>query len=68
VATKGIAELAGVATPTIDEVISWSQDRLDKEYLVSGKLKGQDLITTRSPQRYGFQDLDRMIAAMFCQD
>jgi hypothetical protein len=67
-ATKGIAELSGVPTPTIDKVITWSQERLQKEYLVDGKLVGVDLSTSRSPQRYGYQDLDRMIAAMFCQD
>ncbi|MCK4900310.1 MAG: NAD/NADP octopine/nopaline dehydrogenase family protein, partial [Anaerolineales bacterium] len=67
-ATRGIAELAGVPTPTIDEVITWSQDRLNKEYLVGSKLIGQDLIASRSPQRYGFQDLDRMVGAMFCQN
>jgi hypothetical protein len=67
-ATKGIAELAGVPTPTIDEVITWSQDRLGKEYLVGSKLTGKDLIVSRSPQRYGFQDLDIMIGAMFCQN
>jgi hypothetical protein len=67
-ATKGIAELAGVATPTIDEVIIWSQERLDKEYLVGSKLVGKDLIVSRSPQRYGFQDLDSMIGTMFCQN
>ena len=67
-ATRGIAELAGVPTPTIDEVITWSQDRLNKEYLVGSKLIGQDLIASRTPQRYGFQDLDRMIGAMFCQN
>lgn len=67
-ATKGIAELAGIPTPTIDEVITWSQNRLNKEYLVGNKLIGNDLISSRSPQRYGFQDLDQMIDAMFCQN
>ncbi len=67
-ATRGIAELADVATPTIDEVITWSQDRLDREYLVGNKLTGKDLIASRSPQRYGFQDLDRMIGVTFCQN
>ena len=67
-ATRGIADLAGVPTPTIDQVITWAQDRLNKKFLVGDKLIGQDLIASRSPQRYGFQDLDRMIGAMFCQN
>ncbi|UCD41712.1 MAG: NAD/NADP octopine/nopaline dehydrogenase family protein [Chloroflexota bacterium] len=67
-ATRGIAELAGVPTPTIDQVLTWSQARLGKEYLVDGELTGKDLTSSRSPQRYGYQDLDSMIGAMFCQD
>jgi hypothetical protein len=66
-ATRGIAQLAGVPTPTIDQVITWSQGRLGKEYLVDGELLGVDLASSRSPQRYGYQDLDSMIGAMFCQ-
>jgi len=66
-ATRGIAELADVATPTMDEVITWAQGRLGKEYLVDGKLAGRDVKHSRAPQRYGFQDLDSMINAMFCQ-
>lgn len=67
-ATKGIAELADVPTPTIDQVLTWAQDHLGKEYLVNGELKGVDLATSRSPQRYGYDDLDSMIGAMFCQN
>ena len=66
-ATRGIAELANVATPTMDEVITWAQERLGKEYLVDGKLTGRDVKYSRAPQRYGFQDLNSMINAMFCQ-
>lgn len=66
-ATRGIAELAEVPTPTIDEVISWAQKRMNKEYLLDGKLVGRDVKFSRAPQRYGFRDLDTMIAVMFCQ-
>jgi hypothetical protein len=66
-ATRGIAELAGVPTPTMDEVIIWAQERLGKKYLVDGKVAGRDVKTSRAPQRYGFRDLDSMINAMFCQ-
>ena len=58
VVTRGIAELAGVKTPHMDDVILWCQEMLDKEYLVDGELKGKDLESTRAPQRYGFTDLD----------
>ena len=62
---KGIAELAGVLTPVMDEIICWCQDRCvpPKEYLVDGELKGKDVATTKAPQRYGFQDLKTFMEA-----
>ncbi|MCG3207543.1 MAG: Opine dehydrogenase [Anaerolineae bacterium] len=53
VVLRGIAELAGVATPTIDAVVIWAQARLQKEYLVDGQLVGAHLSETRAPQTYG---------------
>jgi hypothetical protein len=64
VVTRGIAELAGVATPTLDRVLSWAQNRLSKEYLVSGKLQGKDLPGTRCPQRYGYSSLRQFLSGM----
>ncbi|MFQ5858361.1 MAG: NAD/NADP octopine/nopaline dehydrogenase family protein, partial [Anaerolineae bacterium] len=58
VVTRGIAELAGVATPTMDRVIMWAQKCLGKEYLIEGKLQGGDVASSRAPQRYGFESLD----------
>jgi hypothetical protein len=58
--TRGIAELAGVAMPTIDRVILWAQARLDQEYLVAGKLRGRHLTATRAPQRYGLHSLEQL--------
>jgi len=63
VVTKGIAELANVPTPHMDEVITWCSKVMGKEYLVDGKLKGKDLRDTRCPQRYGFTDLDTFLKA-----
>ena len=62
--TRGIAELAGVSTPVIDQVLCWAQKRLEKEYLVSGKMQGADLYNTRSPQRYGFTNLHQFMQEM----
>lgn len=62
--TRGIVELAGVSTPVIDKVLSWAQKRLEKVYLTSGKMQGADLHNTRSPQRYGFTNLDRFMQEM----
>ena len=54
---KGIAELAQVATPSIDKVITWCQTKCNKEYLIDGRLQGKDIIETKTPQRYGFTSL-----------
>jgi hypothetical protein len=61
VVTRGIAELADVATPVIDRVITWAQARLEKQYLVKGKLQGRDVAASRAPQPYGFEKLDDVI-------
>jgi len=54
---KGIAELAGVATPVMDKVIAWCQAKNNTEYMINGKLEGKDFVTTKAPQRYGYTDL-----------
>jgi len=59
--TRGIAELAGVPTPNMDDVIIWAQKCMDKEYIVDGKFVGKDVAATRSPQTYGFNDLDNFL-------
>ena len=58
---RGIAQIAGVPTPAIDSVLSWSQDRLGKEYLNGAGLAGRDVADTRCPQRYGFTTLDDVL-------
>ncbi len=55
--TRGIAELAGVSTPTIDAVITWAQEKLGKEYLRDGRVAGQDVSETRASQRFGHRTL-----------
>ncbi|MGK3734020.1 MAG: hypothetical protein ACI8RD_006179 [Bacillariaceae sp.] len=61
VVTRGIAELAGVPTPNMDDVILWCQEKMGKEYLTHGTLTGKDLSTTRAPQTFGFTDLDTFL-------
>ncbi len=62
--TRGVAELAEIATPVMDKVLYWAQKHLDKEYLVAGKLRGKDIPGTRAPQRYGFTDLNQFMQEM----
>ena len=63
VVLRGIADLAGVTTPTIDEVIVWAQEHLEKQYLVNGALSGPNLVETRAPQVYGIQSLAQLTIA-----
>ena len=58
VPVKGLAELCGVQTPTIDQLLEWCQRVMGKEYLVNGKLTGNDVAETFAPQRYGFTTLE----------
>ncbi len=60
VVLRGLAEIAGAPTPTIDEVITWAQERLGKKYLAGGRLAGPDLSESRAPQIYGLQRLDQL--------
>ena len=60
VVLRGLAEIAGVPTPTIDEVITWAQERLGKQYLVDGRLAGHHVSESRAPQVYGLQRLDQL--------
>jgi len=52
--TKGVADLLGVKTPTIDTVLKWSQAKLGKEFITAkNKMDGKDIEMTRAPQAYG---------------
>lgn len=58
---RGIAEIVGMATPKIDKILTWTQEKLGKKYLVDGKLQGEDVKETRAPQRYGLTSLQELI-------
>ena len=58
---RGIATLINVPTPVIDEIISWGQKKLGKEFLVDGKLDGKDVRSTRIPQTYGFRTFEDLL-------
>ena len=61
VVIRGIAEIVGVKTPNIDKILTWSQEKMGKEYLVNSKLQGKDVFTSRAPQRYGFTTLESIL-------
>ncbi len=60
VVLRGIAQLTGTPTPTIDAVIDWAQQQLGREYLRDGALSGDDVRLTRAPQAYGISDLGKV--------
>lgn len=61
IVTKAIAQLAEVKMPVIDEVILTVSKWMEREYLVSGNLKGIDIKETRIPQNYGINRLEELI-------
>jgi len=58
---KGIADLAGVETPTIDTILGFFQKFMGKEYLKDGKLAGADVKETKSPQAFGVTSLEALL-------
>ncbi|KAL9972125.1 hypothetical protein ACROYT_G018376 [Oculina patagonica] len=66
VVIRGVAEIVQVATPTIDRVLLWAQEKIGKEYLVRSKLQGKDAPSTRAPQRYGLNAFGWRDAGFAC--
>jgi hypothetical protein len=60
VVVRGIAQLAAVPTPALDEVIRWAETRTGRRYLVGDTLEGPDLAVTSAPQAYGIHSLDAL--------
>ena len=58
--TRGVAELLGVKTPSVDKVLLWSQAKLGKEFLKDGKMQGKDIKDTRAPQAFGVASKDSL--------
>ncbi|OLP89039.1 Octopine dehydrogenase [Symbiodinium microadriaticum] len=55
---KGLAEIVGLETPTIDKVMKWGQECIGLEIMVDGKMTGKDLAKTRAPQGMGITTLE----------
>jgi len=56
--TRGVAELAGVPTPHMDEVIVACQIWMGKEYIKDGKVGGANVAETRAPQNFGHTTIE----------
>lgn len=61
VVIRGLADTVGITVPAIDTLLLWCQDKMKKEYIVDGQLKGKDIQETRCPQRYGLDTIDAIL-------
>jgi NAD/NADP octopine/nopaline dehydrogenase, alpha-helical domain len=61
VMTRALADIVGVKTPTIDEVVRWAQSAMQKDYLVGGKLEGADARDLPMPQHHGVSALGDLV-------
>ncbi len=64
VVTRGIAELCGVQTPSMDKVIKFGEKVMNKKFLEGGKVAGPDIAMTRSPQAFGIKTIEEFIDKM----
>ncbi len=60
VVSAGLARLADVPVPTIDDVILTTSAWMGKQYLRNGDFIGADILQTRLPQNFEIKDLDRL--------
>ncbi|MCP4403647.1 MAG: hypothetical protein GY801_40875 [bacterium] len=60
---KGINELCGLETPIIDNVVTFFQKFLGKEYIVNGALNGKDAAETMAPQNFGLTTLHMLCSS-----
>lgn len=58
---RQIADMVGVQTPLIDEIIEWSQTKLGTEYMKDGKLCSVDRKHGRLPMAYGINSIEEFV-------
>lgn len=61
VVLRDVADLVGVKTPMIDELLLWAQGLMKKEYLKNGKLAGRDIGETGAPTQYGVRSITDLV-------
>ena len=45
----------------MDKVLLWAQPKIEKEYLVDGKIQGKDVKNSGCPQRFGITTPEALI-------
>jgi hypothetical protein len=63
VVTKGIADICGVATPTIDEVLATCSRWMGAEYYVDSRPVGRDIKNSRHPVNFGIATAEQLVRA-----
>jgi len=62
---KGLADLIDYPTPVIDRCFLWAQPYMEKEYITgeagSARLNGKDAMSTKAPQAYGYDTLEKFL-------
>lgn len=53
---KALAEILGVQTPVMNQLILWAQKKLGKDYLLSSGRPGPDFLEGGVPQRFGIKN------------
>jgi hypothetical protein len=61
VVLKSLAELVGVSTPNMDEVLKVLQNLMDKEYIIKQSLVGVDIKESGSCSNFGVHSLEDII-------
>lgn len=61
---RGMAELVGVSTPTLDRVLGWVQECLGRDWLSEGRMQGKDLARTRAPQAFGIRTVEALLQSV----
>jgi NAD/NADP octopine/nopaline dehydrogenase, alpha-helical domain len=63
VVLAGIADLCGIDTPMIHELLRWGQGILGKQYILpDGKLAGKDMSDSGLPLNYGIKNIEQMLS------
>lgn len=61
VVLRSLADLLGVATPAIDETLTFAQSVMGRLYLVDGELKGPDVADSGALQNFNVHSLEDLL-------
>jgi hypothetical protein len=59
---KDLAEMLNLEVPFITQAIEWHQELMGKEFVKNGKINFEQIHETGCPRRFGFKNIDELIA------